>query len=99
GTIFTGITANILAVNGAIMPDIPLLKEVMDAGANWASPYVYWVGSPFVVQQPSLYDGVLSPGMQAMYMGQITPTELAQRAQDALSQWYKPLMRKLGKIK
>lgn len=99
GTIFTGITANIPAVSGAVMPDIPLLKEVMEAGANHASPYVYWVGSPFVVQQPSLYDAVLSPGMQAMYMGQITPAQLAQQAQDALSQWFEPLMRKLGKIK
>ncbi|MDD8053015.1 MAG: extracellular solute-binding protein [Thermotogota bacterium] len=99
GTIFTGITANIPAVSGAVMPDIPLLKEVMEAGANHASPYVYWVGSPFVVQRPSLYDAVLSPGMQAMYMGQITPAQLAQQAQDALSQWFEPLMRKLGKIK
>jgi raffinose/stachyose/melibiose transport system substrate-binding protein len=99
GTLFTNITANIPAVDGATMPDVPLLIEVTEAGAKNASPYVYWVGSQFTVQKPSLYDDVLSPGMQAMYMGQITPTELAQKAQDALSQWFVPLMKKLGKIK
>lgn len=97
GSIFTRITMNIPAVSGAIMPDVALLKEVTAVAEKSASPYVYWVGSAFVVQKPSLYDDVLSPGMQEMYMGTITPAQLAQKAQDALSQWFAPLMKRLGK--
>jgi len=97
GTIFSNITTNIPGVMGAQMPDDPILMEANYIAENHASPYVYWVGSEFVVGNPSLYDGVLSPGMQEMFAGRITPEELAQRAQDALSQWFEPLMKRLGK--
>ncbi len=97
GTIFSNITTNIPGVMGAQMPDDPILMETNYIAENHASPYVYWVGSQFVVGNPSLYDGVLSPGMQEMFAGRITPEELAQRAQDALSQWFEPLMKRLGK--
>jgi len=97
GTIFANITMNIPAVGGAQMPDIAILQEVDQVAKTSASPYVYWVGSEFVANSPSLYSDVLSPGMQAMYAGKITPQELAQKAQDALSQWYPPLMKRLGK--
>lgn len=94
GTIFSNVTFNIPAVSGAETPDDPLLKIAVDTYNNHASPYVYWVGSVFTTQKPSLYDDVLSPGMQAMYLGKITPEELAKMAQDAISQWYVPLMKK-----
>lgn len=94
GTIFSGVTYNIPAVVGAQIPPDPLLEVVLDTYNNHASPYVYWVGSVFTTQKPSLYDDVLSPGMQAMYAGKITPEELAKMAQDAISQWYPPLMNK-----
>ncbi|HPE68792.1 MAG TPA: extracellular solute-binding protein [Thermotogota bacterium] len=97
GTIFSNITMNIPAVTGAQMPDVPLLAEVNEVAATSASPWVYWVGSEFVTGAPSLYTDVLSPGMQAMYADKITPEELAQQAQDALSQWFPPLMERLGK--
>jgi len=97
GTIFSEVTLNIPAVNGAIMPDVEILAEVNEIAANHASPYGYWVGSEFVIGKPSLYSDVLSPGMQKMYAGEMTPEELAQKAQDALSQWFKPLMERLGK--
>ncbi|CCU84859.1 MULTISPECIES: ABC transporter substrate-binding protein [Mesotoga] len=92
GTIFAGITYNIPAVLGASIPPDPLLEEVLDVYNNNASPWVYWVGSVFTTQKPSLYDDVLSPGMQALYAGQLTPEGLSQMAQDAISQWYPPLM-------
>lgn len=94
GTIFSNITFNIPAVVGAKIPEEPLLKEVLEVYKKNASPYVYWVGSVFVTQKPSLYDDILSPGMQAMYAGKITPEDLAKQAQDGISQWYKPLMKK-----
>ena len=97
GTIFAKYTYNIPAVKGAQMPNDPLLKEIMEVVNKHASPYVYWVGSVFVSGKPSLYQDVLSPGMQAMYAGKITPEELAQKAQDALSQWFEPLKKRLGK--
>ncbi len=97
GTIFAKVTYNIPAVKGAQMPNDPLLMEMTDVVSNHASPYVYWVGSVFVSGKPSLYQDVLSPGMQAMYAGKITPEELAKKAQDALSQWYEPLKKRLGK--
>lgn len=94
GTIFAQETWNIPAVIGAQLPDDPLIQEILDVYLNHASPYVYWVGSVFVSQKPSLYDDVLAPGMQAMYAGKITPEELSKMAQEAISQWYPPLMRK-----
>ncbi|GAB4313387.1 ABC transporter substrate-binding protein [Pseudothermotoga sp.] len=94
GTIFANITKNIPGVSGATLPKEPLFEEIMDVYVNHASPYVYWVGSVFVTQKPSLYDDVLSPGMQELYAGKITPEELSKRAQDAISQWYPPLMKK-----
>ena len=96
GTIFASITYNIPAVSGAKLPDVPILKKAVDIYQHHASPYVYWVGSVFVTGTPSLYGGVLSPGMQAMYAGKITPEELSKMAQDAISQWYKPLRKRLG---
>lgn len=96
GTIFAHETWNIPAVSGASVPEDPLIQEILDVYHNHASPYVYWVGSVFVTQKPSLYDDVLVPGMQAMYAGKITPEELSRMAQDAISQWYPPLMKSEG---
>ncbi len=97
GTIFSNITYNIPAVSGATLPKDPLFEEIMDVYLNHASPHVYWVGSVFITQKPDLYNDVLSPGMQEMYAGKITPEELSKKAQDAISQWYEPLKKKLGK--
>ena len=94
GTIFSNVTFNIPAVSGAEVPDDPLLREVVDIYNNHASPYLYVVGSVFDTQTPSLYNDVLSPGMQAMYLDEITPEELAKMSQDEISKWYEPLMKK-----
>lgn len=91
GTIFADVTFNPPAVGGAELPADPLFEEVVEVSQKKASPWVYWVGSVFVTGKPSLYDDVLSPGMQAMYAGKITPEEFAKEAQDAISQWYEPL--------
>lgn len=96
GTIFSNITYNIPAVMGAKVPEDPLFKEVVEVAEKHASPYVYWVGSIFVTQKPSLYTDVLAPGMQEMYAGKITPEEFAKKAQEALSKWFKPLRKRLG---
>ncbi|MFN4191045.1 MAG: ABC transporter substrate-binding protein [Pseudothermotoga sp.] len=94
GTIFANITKNIPAVSGATLPKDPLFEEIMDVYVNHASPYIYWVGSVFVTKKPDLYNDVLSPGMQELYAGKITPEDLSKKAQDAISQWYPPLMKK-----
>ncbi|WP_456400300.1 ABC transporter substrate-binding protein [Mesoaciditoga sp.] len=94
GTIFAKETLNIPAVKGATMPNVPLLQEVLKIAEEHAAPYVYWVGSVLTSHSPSLYTDVLSPGMQAMYAGKITAEEFAKMAQDKISQWYKPLMKK-----
>lgn len=94
GTIFAGVTYNIPAVTGSTLPPDPVLQEALEVYSNHASPYVYWVGSVFTTQKPSLYDDVLSPGMQEMYAGKLTPEGLSKMAQDAISQWYPPLMNK-----
>ena len=99
GTIFSNVTKNIPAVTGAEMPDVPILKQANEVANNNASPYVYWVGSELVAGQPSLYSDVLSPGIQAMYSDEMTPAELAQECQDALSQWYEPLIERLESLK
>lgn len=97
GTIFSNITFNIPGMKGAKTPNDPLFREVVEVAEKHASPKVYWVGSIFVTQKPSLYDDVLAPGMQEMYAGKITPEEFAKMAQDALSQWFEPLKKRLGK--
>jgi raffinose/stachyose/melibiose transport system substrate-binding protein len=97
GTIFSNITFNIPGMMGATTPDDPLFREAVEVAEKHASPKVYWVGSIFVTQKPSLYDDVLAPGMQEMYAGKITPEEFAKKAQDALSQWFEPLKKRLGK--
>ena len=98
GTIFSNITLNIPAVTGAEMPDSAILRETNQTAEDHASPYVYWVGSEFVTGKPSLYGDVMSPGLQEMYSNRITPRELAQNAQDALSQWYEPLIERLNTL-
>lgn len=94
GTIFANVTKNIPGVSGAVLPKDPLFEEIMDVYVNHASPYIYWVGSVFITKKPDLYNDVLSPGMQELYAGKITPEELSKKAQDAISQWYPPLMKK-----
>jgi raffinose/stachyose/melibiose transport system substrate-binding protein len=94
GTIFAKETLNIPAVKGATMPNVPLLQQVLKVAEEHAAPYVYWVGSVLTSRSPSLYTDVLSPGMQAMYAGKITPEEFAKMAQDKISQWYEPLKKK-----
>lgn len=93
GTILSNTTFDIPAVSGATLPDDPLFKELVETYNNHASPYVYWVGSPFVTGKPSLYDDILTPGMQEMYAGRITPEELAKKCQEGISMWYEPLMK------
>ncbi len=95
GSIFSGVTLNIPAVSNAVMPDDPILNEANEA-AGHASPYIYWVGSVFTTGSPSLYGDVLSPGMQELNAEKITPLEFAQKAQNALSQWFVPLRKRLG---
>jgi len=90
-SIFANITYNLPAVEGSKLPNDPLFEKVFSTYEHNVSPYVYWVGSVFVTQTPSLYEDVLSPGMQKMYAGKITPEQFAQMAEDAISKWYTPL--------
>lgn len=91
GTLFAEINGEMPAVMGSqIVDDQPLLQEGLNTVETSASPYTYWVGSPFETGTPTLYD-VLTSGMQEMYLGQISPEELAQQTQDRVSTWYEPL--------
>ena len=93
GTLFAEVNGELPAVSGAQLPDDkPLLREGAEIAETSASPYTYWVGSPFQLGTPSLYD-LLTSGMQEMYLDKISPTELAQQTQDGVSSWYKPLQK------
>jgi len=91
GEIFARITGEMTAVANVTMPaDRPILVEAYELSTSIASENIYWVGSPFQKGSPTPYD-ILQEGMQAMYIGDITPEELADRLQEGVSQWYEPL--------
>ena len=91
GTMFANVTGELPAVTGAELPeDRLILQEVAEIAEQRAAPYAYWVGSPLVTGTPSLYD-ILSSGMQEMYLGDISPEQLAEQAQEGVSSWFEPL--------
>lgn len=91
GTIFAEVNGEMPAVLGATIPeDRPLLQEGVQTAETSAAPYTYWVGSPLQMGTPSLYD-VLTSGMQELYLGDITPEDLAKQAQNRVGAWYEPL--------
>ncbi len=88
GESFSSITGEITAVKGVKMPaNRPILVQCYDLMNKIASANRYWVGSPFDAGTPSVYN-ILQDQMQAMYLGQITPEELAKKLQDGISTWY-----------
>ena len=91
GTAFSEITGEMTAVADVQMPaDQPVLVEAYKMSTTIAGEYLYWVGSPFQNGSPTPYD-ILQEGMQSMYLGQMTPEELADKIQDGVSTWYEPL--------
>ena len=91
GTIFAEVTGEMTAVANVDMPpENELLVEAYELSTSIASENIYWVGSPFQRGTPTPYD-ILQEGMQAMYLGDITPEELADRLQEGVSEWYEPL--------
>ena len=91
GAIFSATTGEMTAVANVSMPtDRPVLVEAYELSTAIAAEHIYWVGSPISAGTPSPYD-ILREGMQAMYLDQITPQELAQRLQEGVSTWYEPL--------
>lgn len=93
GTIFANTVGEITAVKGVEMPkDKPILEECYNIANTMAAKNLYWVGSPFSAQDPNVYS-VLLEGMQAMYLDQLTPEEVAKRVQEGVATWYKPLMK------
>ncbi len=91
GEIFSAATGEMTAVANVSMPaDRPILVEAYGLSTTIAAEYIYWVGSPMGAGTPSPYD-ILREGMQAMYLDEITPLELAQRLQEGVSTWYAPL--------
>lgn len=94
GKIFSKTTGEMTALKDAELPkDNPILIEGYKYANTIASKNIYWVGSPFQMGSPNVYE-ILREGMQAMYLDKITPEELAKRVQDGVSRWYKPLMGK-----
>lgn len=91
GTIFAEVTGEMTAVaNVEMPPENEILVEAYGLSTSIAAENIYWVGSPFQRGSPTPYD-ILQEGMQAMYIGDITPEELADRLQEGVSQWYEPL--------
>lgn len=90
GAIFSAITGEMTAMKGVTLPpNKPVLAEAYDVGSKLAAKYIYWVGSPFEAGNPTVYN-ILTPGMQEMYLGKITPAELAKKVQDGVATWYPP---------
>ncbi len=93
GTIFSNVTGEMTAVKGATLPaDKPILQECYKTANTMAAENTYWVGSVFQNGSPTVYS-ILREKMQAMYLGDITPEQLAQDVQDGLSTWFKPLQK------
>ncbi len=94
GKIFSETTGEMTAIKDVELPkDNKILIECYNYANTIASKNIYWVGSPFQKGTPTVY-AILREGMQAMYLGKITPEQLAQKIQDGVSKWYKPLMGK-----
>ncbi len=88
GTMFAAITGEMTAIKGVTLSkDKPVLVECYDVANKLAAKNIYWVGSPFEAGKPTVYD-ILTPGMQEMYLGKITPAELARKVQDGVAGWY-----------
>ncbi len=91
GTIFSNVTGEMTAVKGATLPkDKLILQECYKTANSIAAANTYWVGSVFQNGSPNVYS-ILREKMQAMYLGDITPEQLAKEVQDGLATWYKPL--------
>ena len=90
GALFSSLTGEMTAMKGVTLPpNKPVLAEAYDVANKLASKHLYWVGSPFEAGNPTVYN-ILTPGMQEMYLGKITPAELAKKVQDGVATWYPP---------
>jgi raffinose/stachyose/melibiose transport system substrate-binding protein len=90
GKIFSSLTGEITAMKGVALPaDKPVLAECYEVANSIAAKHIYWVGSPFEAGNPTVYN-ILAPGMQEMYLGQITPAGLAAKVQEGVASWYPP---------
>lgn len=88
GTLFSQTTGEMTAVKGATLPgNDPVLQFGYHEAQTIAAKYIYWVGSPFQKGTPTVYD-ILQKDMQSMYIGNITPAQLAKKIQDGVSTWY-----------
>jgi len=90
GTLFSDVTGELTAVKGATIPSTnPVAQKCYQYSTQDAATYIYWVGSPFEKGKPTVYD-ILQNDMQSMYLGNMTPVDLAKKIQDGVSQWYPP---------
>jgi len=90
GTIFAEDRGEITAVSGVSIPaDNAILAECYATANEIAGEYLYWVGSPFAAGTPNVYT-VLRERLQAMYLDEITPAQLADEVQEGLEMWYGP---------
>ncbi len=90
GTIFAEDRGEITAVKGVSIPaDNAILAECYATANDIAGEYLYWVGSPFAAGTPNVYT-VLRERLQAMYLDEITPAQLAEEVQEGLEMWYGP---------
>jgi len=90
GKLFSEETGEMTAVKGVTMPaDKPVLVECYKAAMSIASKSIYWTGGPFDMGKPTVYT-ILSPNMQAMYLGMLSPADFAAKIQDGVGIWYPP---------
>ncbi|HUX21476.1 MAG TPA: extracellular solute-binding protein [Spirochaetia bacterium] len=88
GTLFSQTTGELTAVKGATIPDNnPIGQLAYKDSTTIGAKYIYWVGSPFENGTPTVYS-ILQNDMQSMYIGNMTPTQLAQKIQDGVATWY-----------
>ena len=90
GTLFSEITGEITAMNGARLPDNEILQICYEYAQNSAAVYTYWVGSPFQAGSPTPYN-ILSEYMQTMYLGDVPPETVGMKINEALSSWFEPI--------
>ena len=89
GTLFSQITGEITAMNGASLPDNEILQLCYEYAQNSAAVFTYWVGSPFQAGSPTPYD-ILNEYMQTMYLGDIEPETVGIKIDEALATWFEP---------
>ncbi|UZM99795.1 hypothetical protein OL548_07105 [Lysinibacillus sp. MHQ-1] len=89
GELFVKEFSMISAIPG-ITSDNALLNEISKSTANESTPYM-WVTN-FTGGDPTT-KSLLESELQGMYLGQVTPKEVAAKVQENAKTWYTPFQK------